>query len=258
MSNVLFERRGKVGILTISRPEALNALNTEVLNQLEQQVLAVEECKDLRAVIVTGEGKSFVAGADISEMQGMDVETAYAFANMGDRVFTRLARLEIPVIAAINGYALGGGLELALACDIRIASTKAKFAQPETTLGITPGFGGTQRLSRAVGMAKAMELILTGETITADEALRIGLVNTVTEPELLMDKAMEIAEKIAKNAPVAVTEAKKAIRKFWCSDIYTGLEFEAGAFSRCFDTQDQKMGMKAFTEKRPHDEYQGK
>lgn len=257
MSNVLFERKGYVGILTISRPEALNALNSEVLSQIEEQVLSLEN-SDIRALIVTGEGRSFVAGADIAEMKDMNVEDAYAFANLGDRVFTRLARLNIPVIAAVNGFALGGGMELALACDIRIASEKAKFGQPEVGLGITPGFGGTQRLSRTVGMSKAMELILTGDTIKADEALRIGLVSCVTTPDELMDTAMKMAEKIAANAPVAVMESKKCIRKFWCSDIYTDLEFEAGAFSRCFDTQDQKTGMTAFVEKREHDEYKGK
>ena len=255
--NVLFERKNNIGILTISRPEALNALNSEVLSQLEAQVLAIESIKDLRALIVTGEGRSFVAGADIAEMKDMNVEEAYAFANLGDRVFTRLARLNIPVIAAVNGFALGGGMELALSCDIRIASEKAKFGQPEVGLGITPGFGGTQRLSRAVGMSKAMELILTGDTITADEALRIGLVSRVVAPDELMNTALEIAGKIANNAPVAVMEAKKCIRKFWCSDIYTDLEFEAGAFSRCFDTQDQTDGMTAFLERRPHDEYKG-
>lgn len=257
MSFVLFEKKGRVGIITLSRPEALNALNTEVLSQLEQQIFSVAECKDIRAIIITGEGKSFVAGADIGEMQNMSVEDAYAFANMGDRVFTRISRLHVPVIAAVNGYALGGGMELALACDIRIASKKAKFGQPEVGLGIIPGFGGTQRLSRTVGMSKAMELILTGDTISAEEAMGIGLVSTVVEPEELMNTALAMAEKIANNAPVAVMEAKKAIRKFWCSDIYTGLEYEAGGFSRCFDTQDQKMGMKAFMEKKPHDEYKG-
>ena len=256
MSNVLFERKGYVGILTISRPEALNALNSEVLSQLEAQILGIEQ-SDIRVLIVTGEGKAFVAGADIAEMKDMDVDEAYAFANLGDRVFTRLARLPIPVIAAVNGFALGGGMELALSCDIRIASEKAKFGQPEVGLGITPGFGGTQRLSRTVGMSKAMELILTGEMIKADEALRIGLVSTVTAPEELMNTALAMAEKIAKNAPVAVMESKKCIRKFWCSDIYTDLEFEAGAFSRCFATNDQKMGMTAFVEKREHEEYKG-
>lgn len=257
MSNVLFERKDHVGILTVSRPEALNALNMEVLSQLEAQLMAIEECVGLRAIVITGDGKAFVAGADIGEMRDMDTSAAYEFANMGDRVFTRLERLPIPVIAAINGYALGGGLELALSCDIRIASNKAVFGQPETSLGITPGFGGTQRLSRTVGMAKAMEMILTAGSIRSDEALRIGLVNLVTEPERLMETALDMAEKIAQNAPVAVREAKSSIRQFWCADIYTDLEYEAGAFSRCFSTQDQKIGMTSFLEKKPHDEYKG-
>lgn len=258
MSYILFERKGHVGVLTVSRPKVLNALNGEVLRELEEQLTAVEECVGLRALIITGEGKSFVAGADIDEMKNMDVGEAYAFANLGDKVFTHIENLHIPVIAAVNGFALGGGMELALSCDIRLASLKAKFGQPEVTLGITPGFGGTQRLSRAVGMAKAMELILTGDTINAETALSLGIVNHVYEPEVLMDEAIAMAEKIASNAPVAVKESKKSIQQFWCGNMLTNLEYEAGAFSRCFATSDQKMGMQAFLEKKPHDEYSGK
>lgn len=258
MSCIRFEKEGYTGILTIDRPEALNSLNSSVLAELEASLERIEKDSDIRALIVTGEGKAFVAGADIAQMQSMSVDEAYEFANFGDRVFTRLARLEVPVICAVNGYALGGGLELALSCDIRIASEKAKFGQPEVGLGITPGFGGTQRLSRVVGMAKAMELILTGKTILAQEAEKIGLANYVVPHEELMSEAKAMARMIAANAPVAVRESKKAIRQFWCADIYTDLEFEAGAFSRCFATEDQKMGMKAFIEKREHDEYRGK
>lgn len=257
MGYILYEKRGYTGIITMNRPEALNALNSDVLAELDELLSKLEADDSLRCVIVTGSGKAFVAGADIAQMQNMNADEAYAFANLGDRVFTRLARLEVPVIAAVNGFALGGGLELALACDIRLASEKAKFGQPEVGLGITPGFGGTQRLSRAVGMSKAMELIFTCDMIKADEAKAIGLVSCVCAPEELMDKALQMAEKIAKNAPVAVKEAKKSVRQFWCADIYTDLEFEAGAFSRCFNTNDQKMGMKAFVEKTEHDEYKG-
>ena len=258
MSYILFERKGHVGILTISRPEALNALNSEVLRELEEQLTAVEECVDLRTLIITGEGRSFVAGADIAEMKNMSVDEAYAFAKMGDRVFTHIENLPIPVIAAVNGFALGGGMELALSCDIRLASEKAKFGQPEVGLGITPGFGGTQRLSRTVGMARAMELILTGNTIDAQTALSLGIVNHVYKTEDLMNEAVSMGEKIAENAPVAVKESKKAIQQFWCGNMSTDLEYEAGAFSRCFATADQKMGMQAFLDKKPHDKYSGR
>lgn len=257
MNYVLFEKKGFIGYITLSRPQALNALNSDVLAELEETVAMIEKDDNLRVIIVTGEGKAFVAGADIAQMRDMNIDSAYEFANMGDRVFTRLERLEIPVIAAINGYALGGGLELALSCDIRLASENAKFGQPETGLGITPGFGGTQRLSRTVGMPKAMELILTGKTIDTNEALAIGLLNAVFPKDELMAKAHEMAMQIADNAPVAVRESKKAIRQFWHADIYTDLEFESGAFSRCFATEDQKNGMQAFLDKRKHDEYKG-
>lgn len=258
MAYVLYEKQEKhIGVIKLDRPEALNALNSEMLNEIDNALSLIENDRDIRAVVVYGEGKSFIAGADIEQMKDMTVDEAYQFANLGDMIFTRLARLPMPVIAAINGYALGGGLEFALSCDIRYASENAKFSFPEVTLGITPGFGGTQRLSRFVGMAKAMELIVTGKMISADEALQAGLVTAVTPKGEVLNKALDTARIIANNAPIAVKEAKAAVRQFWCSDIYTDLEYEAGAFSRCFATNDQKMGMKAFIEKKPHDGFKG-
>lgn len=255
---VLYEKQEHIGLVKLDRPEALNALNTDMLNEIENTIVQIENDPEIRAVVVYGDGKSFIAGADIAVMQKMNVDEAYEFANLGDRIFTRLARLPMPVIAAINGFALGGGLEFALACDIRYASENAKFSQPEVTLGITPGFGGTQRLARYVGMGKAMELIVTGKMIDASEALRIGLITEITPKGKVLEKAMETAKLICANAPVAVKESKAAIRQFWCNNIYTDLEYEAGAFSRCFATEDQKMGMKAFVEKVPHSGYKGK
>lgn len=258
MKNITLEKRNHICILTINRPEALNALNIELLNELYEAVNDVNSDKNIRVLIITGTGKAFVAGADISQMRDMSPSEAMSFADLGNKVFTAIDELPIPVIAAINGYALGGGCELSLACDLRYASEKAKFGQPEVSLGITPGFGGTQRLSRAIGASRAMELILTGNTIDAKAALNIGLVNAVFEPDLLIDKVVTIAEQIANNAPVAIAFSKAAIKRFECRRIHEDIEFEASCFSECFRTNDQKMAMSAFLEKRPHDEFQGK
>lgn len=248
---IRFEKEDGIGVLTINRPDALNALNGDVIAELESVVEGVEQDSELRALIVTGEGRSFVAGADIGAQSVLDMQGGRAWGRRGSALFRRIERLEIPTIAAVNGFALGGGCELAMSCDMILASAKAKFGQPEVGLGITPGFSGTQRLPRWVGMAKAKELILTGEHIKAEEAERIGLVNRVVEPEALMDTALELAQKIAKNAPLAVKYANAAIKLGAETDIDSGIAVENELFAMCFATEDQKEGMMAFLEKRP-------
>lgn len=249
-TNVIFEKEGNIAIVKINRPKALNALNCKTLRELDSIIQEISEDKEIYAVILTGEGKAFVAGADISEMKDFNAIEGKAFGILGNKVFRNLEKLDAPVIAAVNGFALGGGCELAMACDIRIASSKAKFGQPEVSLGITPGFGGTQRLSRLVGEGIAKELIYTCDIIKADEALRIGLVNKVVEPEVLLDEAKSMANKIAKNAPIAVAQCKVAINRGLQMDIDDALAFESEAFGLCFSTEDQKEGMTAFVEKR--------
>jgi len=258
MSFVKFEQQGPVAVLTIDRQEALNALNSQVLCDLEEAIAKVESDESIHAVIVTGAGRSFVAGADIAEMKGFSAADGKKFGVHGGGVFLRLENLPKPVIAAVNGFALGGGCELCMACDIRIASEKAKFGQPETGLGITPGFGGTQRLPRIVGISKAMELILTAKTIGAQEAKEIGLVSAVYPPEELMDKAMELANAICANAPIAVAESKRCIRMGMQTDISTGSAFEAEAFGVTCGTEDKNEGMGAFLEKRKEKNFQNK
>ena len=258
MSFVNFEQQGAVAILTINRPEALNALNSQVLSDLDEVITKVEVSPDIQAVILTGAGRSFVAGADIGEMKGFSAIGGKKFGVHGGGVFLRLENLSKPVIAAVNGFALGGGCELAMSCDIRIASEKAKFGQPEVGLGITPGFGGTQRLPRIVGISKAMELILTAKVIGAAEAKEIGLVSQVYAPEELMDKAMELANAICANAPIAVQESKRCIRMGMQTDIATGSAFEAEAFGVTCGTEDKNEGMGAFLEKRAEKHFQNK
>ncbi len=258
MSSVLFEKKDRIGIITINRPESMNALNSQVLNDLFDAFKMAQNDDEVLVVILTGAGKAFVAGADISQMKDLTRVQAAEFAKLGLTVFSYIERLEKPVIAAINGYALGGGCELALSCDIRVASEKAKFGQPEVSLGITPGFGGTQRLPRAVGTANANELILTGEMINASQAEAMGLVSHVYAPEMLMEEAMKLAEKIANNAPIAVRQAKKAIQRFDCRNIDDDLDYEKSRFAQCFQTEDQKNAMTAFVEKTGHVEFKGK
>ncbi|MGH4126259.1 MAG: short-chain-enoyl-CoA hydratase [Clostridium sp.] len=247
--NVVLQKEDKVAVITISRPKALNALNTETLKELELAIDEIASDDQIYAVIITGEGKAFVAGADISEMKDLDVMGARRFGNLGNSVFRKLETIEKPIIAAVNGFALGGGCELSMACDIRIASSKAKFGQPEAGLGITPGFGGTQRLARLVGTGMAKQLLFTAEIINAEEALRIGLVNKVVEPENLVEEAKMLAKKIASNAPIAVKLCKTAINRGMQMDIDTALIYEAEIFGACFATDDQKSGMTAFLEK---------
>lgn len=250
MGFVKLEQHGHIGVVTIERPDALNALNSQVLSDLDAVIDAVAVNDDIYVVILTGAGRSFVAGADIGEMKGFSAIDGKKFGVHGGGVFLKLENLSKPVIAAINGFALGGGCELCMSCDIRIASEKAKFGQPEVGLGITPGFGGTQRLPRLVGYAKAMELILTAKVIGAAEAKEMGLVSYVYPPEELMDKAMELASAICANAQIAVTESKRCIRMGMQTDINTGSAFEAEAFGVTCGTEDKNEGMGAFLEKR--------
>lgn len=249
-NNLLFKKENNIATISLNRPKALNALNTETLLELNQAIEEVERDEEIYVLIITGEGKAFVAGADISEMKDKTANEARQFAKTGMDVFRRIEMLEKPVIAAINGFALGGGCELSMSCDIRIASEKAKLGQPETGLGITPGFAGTQRLSRLVGPAKAKEIIFTCDMIKADEAHRIGLVNQVVPHEELMDKALEMALKIVSKGQIAIRYSKNAINRGFETDIETGTDIERDLFALCFATQDQKEGMSAFLEKR--------
>ena len=251
MPTIRYEKQDNIGIITINRPEALNALNTAVFNELEPLVGEIERDATLAALIITGEGRSFVAGADIGEQCPMDLEAGRKWARRGSSVFRRIEKLEIPTIAAVNGFALGGGCELALTCDIILASEKAKFGQPEVGLGITPGFSGTQRLPRRVGIGKAKELIFSGKMIKADEAKTIGLVNEVYAPEALMDAALEMARSFTKNAPIAVKYAKACIDRGMQMDLDDGIALENEMFAMCYATADQKEGMTAVLEKRP-------
>ena len=258
MAFVTLEKQGHVGVVTMNRPEALNALNDQVLRDLDAVLTQAEEDTELYVLVVTGAGRSFVAGADIGQMSGFSAVEGKAFGVYGNQVFAKLENLSKPTIAAVNGFALGGGCELAMACDIRLASEKAKFGQPETGLGITPGFGGTQRLPRIVGASRAMELILTAKTISAAQAREIGLVSEVYPPEELMDRALELANAIAANAQVAVRQSKAAIRRGLQTDMATGAAFESEAFGLCFSTQDQKDAMNAFVNKEKFTAFQNR
>jgi enoyl-CoA hydratase len=250
--NVRLDIADRVATLTVDRPKVLNALNRATLVEIGRALDAVRPDPNVAVVVVTGGGeKAFVAGADIAEMRDLAPSEARAFARLGQGVFRSIERMDKPVIAAINGYALGGGLELALACDIRIASEKARLGQPEVALGVTPGFGGTQRLARLVGPAAAKLLLFTGETIGAAEALRIGLVNEVVPPEALADRVRAIATTIASRGPVAVGLVKAAVDAGLQVDIDRGAEIEADLFGLAFSTEDRREGMVAFLEKRP-------
>jgi len=249
--SIILNKENKTAIITINRPEALNALNGQVLEELDAALNDVMSNNEIKALIITGAGRSFVAGADIAVQSVFDVEAGRAWGRRGSAIFRKLELMEIPTIAAVNGFALGGGCELALACDMIVASTKAKFGQPEVGLGITPGFSGTQRLPRRVGVSKAKELIFTGETISGEEAERIGLANKVVEPDALMATAMELAGKIVKNAPIAVKYSKASIDRGMDVGMESGISIENELFAMCYATADQKEGMMAFLEKRP-------
>lgn len=245
------ERRGPVAIVTMNRPEALNAFNGEQLRLLAETFDEIGTDAEIRCVILTGAGeRAFAAGADIKEMKDLDGVSGLAFGRAGHRATRSVEELPQPVIAAVNGFALGGGCELALAADIRLASENAVFAQPEVTLGIPPGWGGSQRLPRLVGPGLASELIFTGRRVKSEEALRIGLVNAVYPLDQLMDVAIQLAESIAANSPLAVRSAKQLIRLAFNGQTTNGLDSEARAFGEAFTTADQKEGMTAFVEKR--------
>ena len=246
------EKTGAVATVTIDRPKALNALNQATLRELGQAVADLDADADVRAVVLTGGGeKAFVAGADIAEMAGMKVEEARRFSLGGGQVAEAIAASPRPWIAAVNGFALGGGCELALACDFVYASRTAKFGQPEVNLGVIPGFGGTQRLMRRVGIAKAKELVFSGDIVGADEALRIGLADAVFEAAELLAKARAMAEKIASKGPLAIASAKRIMDLGQSMHLGHACTLEADTFASLFDTADQKEGMKAFLEKRP-------
>ena len=250
MAFVELTKKDNIAVITMNRPEALNALSKAVFADLEAVLDDVENDDDVYVVVITGAGRAFIAGADIGEMAPMNVAEGLAFSELGNRLLMRVDMMEKPTIAAVNGFALGGGCEMALACDIRIASEKAKFGQPEVGLGIIPGFGGTQRMARIIGTGAAMELIYTADTIDAQKAKEIGMVNYVVPAEELMDKTMEMAQKICKKAQKAIRVSKMAIRRGIDCDISTAVTYEALAFATCFGTEDQKEGMQAFLEKR--------
>ena len=259
MTNVLLEKKGNIAVATINRPKALNALNSAVVADLDEMIVQIMADEEIRALVITGSGeKAFVAGADIGEMSTLTKAEGEAFGKLGNDVFRRLEKLPIPTIAAVNGFALGGGCELSMSCDIRICADTAVFGQPETGLGITPGFGGTQRLARLVGPGMAKQLIYTAKNIKADEALRIGLVNAVYPAEELMPAAEKMASTIAKNAPIAVRACKKAINDGLQVDMDKAIVIEEKLFGSCFQSADQIEGMSAFLEKRKHEPYQNK
>ena len=249
--NILCAVENGIATITINRPKALNALNLDTVTELKDAIEKIAVDKAVKVVVITGAGeKSFVAGADIKEMATKTPAEGREWGQFGQNVFTEIENMPQPVIAAINGFCLGGGCELSCACDIRYASENAKFGQPEVGLGITPGFGGTQRLTRVVGRGQAKELIYTGGMIGAEDAKAIGLVNKVVPQEELMPAVLKLAGKIAKNAPVAVQLSKAAIKRGINCDVVTGIAYEAEVFGLCFSTNDQKEGMAAFVEKR--------
>ncbi|MDD7438125.1 MAG: enoyl-CoA hydratase-related protein [Bacteroidales bacterium] len=247
---ILIEVSGALCTITLNRPSVLNALSSQVLLELSEALDWIQAHSDIRVLVLTGAGRSFVAGADIAEMSQFTPEEALNFGRMGASVFRKLELLPIPVIGAINGFALGGGCELAMACDIRYASESAKFGQPEVGLGISPGFSGTQRLPRLVGVGIASELIFTGRIIRAEEALAIGLVNRVVTADELMTATYALAEEILTKSPSAVFASKQAIQRGLQTDIDTGIAIENYLFSHCFSSDQQKEGMAAFMENR--------
>jgi len=254
---VRVEREGAIARLTLDRPDKLNALSAEVLEQFGRGLDQIEAMDGVRVLVITGAGKAFVAGADISAMQNMSEDEARHFSAAGQALFARLEAMPIAILAAVNGFALGGGCELALACDFIYASERARFGQPEVKLGVIPGFGGTQRLARRVGVAMAREWVFTGRMIKADEALRVGLVNAVVEPEVLMDRATAVAKEIAATGPLAIAAAKRVIAEGEGERLADANAREVEAFAGCFNSADQKEGMAAFLSKREPD-FQGR
>ena len=250
-NNIIFDKKDGIGYVTMNRPKALNALNTEVLTELDDVFRAIDKDDEVRVAIVTGEGRSFIAGADIAQMSELNGTEGRDMTIQGQKVMELIESINKPVIAAVNGFALGGGNELAMACDIRIASEKAKFGQPEVNLGIIPGYGGTQRLPRLVGKGMAKKLIYSAEMIDAQEAYRIGLVDEVVPAEELMEAAEKLAKTIMSKAPIAIKMAKVAINNGINTDLTIGVQFEAESYTSTFVSEDRVEGMKAFVEKRP-------
>jgi len=240
-----------IGLITISRPKAMNALNTRFFNEMDQLVTEISNNKDVKVMVITGDGKAFVAGADIAEMVDKDGEAGKSFSRLGQNTFSSLGKMDIPVIAAINGFALGGGLELAMGCDFRFSSTKAKFGQPEVSLGLIPGYAGTQRLPRLTGMGDALYLLMTADMIGADEALRIGLVQKVFEPEMLLEETLKVAKIIISKGSDSIKKIKQVVRQGMEMSFEEGEKLEASQFGTLFGEGNQgKEGMTAFLEKR--------
>jgi len=240
-----------IAVVTISRPRAMNALNTRFFNEMDAMVADISGNKEVKAMIITGDGKAFVAGADIAEMVDKSPEEGTSFSRLGQSTFRSFGEMNIPVIAAINGFALGGGLELAMGCDFRIASTKAKFGQPEVSLGLIPGYAGTQRLSRLVGMGDALYLLMTADMVGAEDALRMGLVQKVFEPEMLMEETLKIAKNIASKGPQSIKKVKSVVRLGLAMSQIEGEEMEAREFGTLFgEGSEGKEGMAAFLGKR--------
>jgi len=249
-ANIIVEKKENIGIIKVNRPNNLNALNKDTILELTKAVEELEKDKNVKVAILTGEGKAFIAGADIKQMKDMTPSEAKKFAQMGHKLLMDIENSRLPFIAAVNGYALGGGCEVMMACDICIASASAKIGQPEINLGIHPGFGGTQRLPRLVGRMKAKELLLTGDNIDASEAYRIGLVNMVVPYEKIMEEAEKIASKIASKSTVQTDFIKSLVRKGMDMELADACSLEISYFSSSFSTEDQKEGMSAFLEKR--------
>jgi len=247
---MIVDKAERIGFVKINRPDVYNAVNLDAIVELERAIQSLREDDDVMVIIITGEGKAFVSGSDISKLVEMNSMSAREYSQIGQRVLSLIENIEKPVIAAVNGFALGSGCELAMACDMRIASEKAKFGQPEVKLGLIPGHAGTQRLARLVGAAKAKELIFTGEMIDAQEALRIGLVNKIVAPESLLDEAKNLAKRIMEVGPTAVRIAKTVINRGVDANLTTANSYETEAFSILFSTEEAKEGMKAFLEKR--------
>ncbi len=243
------EIKNETAVITLNRPESLNALDSHFFSKMNSILDSISNNQSLSALIITGEGKAFVAGADIAEMEKFSQDQALEFSRIGHETFNRLESLPFPVIAAVNGFALGGGFELAMACDFRIASTKAKFGQPEVSLGLIPGFAGTQRLSKQAGLGNALYLLITGEMIGAEEALRMGIVQKLTEPEQLMDEVFKIADLIGTKGPQAIKQVKKVTHNGVLNGFTIGSALEMEEFSKLFE-KEGKEGMRAFLEKR--------
>ena len=245
-------KNNKIGIVTVNRPESLNAMNKDVVIEFISKIEGLLSEEDIRVIIITGSGeKAFIAGADIKLMQKMNKSEAYEFANLGHKLANTIENSDKPVIAAVNGFALGGGSEIALACHIRVASDNAVFAQPEVKIGLLPGWGGTQRLPRIIGKGLANELIITGRNVDAQEALEIGLVNRVVSKEELINTCVDIAQLIIKNSPNAISESIKLINLSSGTELNKGLSKEAEEFSELFETEETTEGLTSFLEKRP-------